>query len=130
MLRLGILLLLVYEACQGQVSISGTFKYPDSSNVTGKVVVSLTRSTVVDTCAGNQVVTFTPVTVQITNGTLGPLILPATACLCLKLSATKCIMPLPSYLVKVYGKLNALLYMSNWVVPNTGSADVTELDKK
>jgi hypothetical protein len=110
-------LLFIAICCYGQVTITGTFYNPDGSTVNGSVAVSLSKSTVTNTCASSQVLTFSPVRANIVNGVLGSMSLYATACL----------KPSQKYIVKVYGKNNTLLYQGYWTVPNTSSADVTEL---
>lgn len=64
-----------------QVSITGTFNNPDGTGVNGRLLVSLAKSTVTNSCQGNQVMTWTQNQVKITNGTLGSLSLWASTCL-------------------------------------------------
>lgn len=102
------------------VAITGTFHYPDATVVRGRVVISLTRSTVTNTCATPaQVLSFRTVTKQIVNGVMQAL----------SLYPTPCLKPQLPYTVKVYDAASQILYTGSWTVPKT-AADVTELGQK
>jgi len=65
-----------------QTTITGTFKNPDTTNLTGKVVLSLTKPTINNYCTTpTQVVAFATSTIKITSGTLGALSLIAGPCM-------------------------------------------------
>lgn len=119
---LGLLLglLFVVSTANAQVTITGSFKNPDGTAVSGRVLISLARPTVTVSCPTTQVVTLRQVTVRVTSGTLGSLSLyPSTAV---------CMSPTQNYVVYVYDSGNRLLYKSFWSVPNVGSIDVSLLD--
>jgi len=118
-IQLGILLLFCISAL-AQTSITGTFKYPDGTNVTGYVTIALIRSTVTNNChTPVQIVTVGQKKVSITNGTLGTL----------ALYATTCIAPAQSYKVVVYDNQRTVLYRTSWVVPDsTPPVNVTVLE--
>ena len=114
-------LLAVVRPAVAQVSISGAFRYPDTTGVTGTLKVSLTQSPVTLSCGSTpQVLTFKAIIVKITNGTLGPL----------SLYPTVCMSPEQKYVVEVKDSKNLLLYRGYWSVPNSGSANTANLDDK
>lgn len=116
---LGLLFMLCLPL-SAQVTITGTLHYSDGSLMSGKIVIALGRPSTVNTCATPPVVvSFSPITVLVTNGTLGSL----------KLIATPCIGSQP-YTARVYDNRNNFLYQASWTVPNVGTADITQLDSK
>ena len=114
-----LLFALLTSACFAQTSVSGSLKTPSGTPFSGKLVISLQQSSVVNTCSTPaQVLTFSPVTVQISNGTM-----PVTP-----LYATSCLEPQYLYLVRVFDKQNKQLYSAKWLVPNVSSVDLTVCD--
>ena len=127
--KLALLLLLATPISAQLVTVSGTFKNPDGTTLTGKAVVSLPRSTVTNTCTTpNQIVSFRQVTVAITNGVLGTLQLYPSSCLS---PAQPCTvnhqLTKGCYTVEIMNGLNQVMYRSSWVVPGS-SANVTAVD--
>jgi len=105
----------------GQVSVVGTFKYPDGMVFNGTVSISLTKTNVTNTCSTPvQVVTFKTITVKILNGVLQTL----------SLYPTPCLIPPNPYTVKVVDTNGKLQYNGKWTVPNSSPVDVTLLDPK
>ncbi len=104
------------------VSITGTFKNPDGTNVNGRVSVMLTQSTVTNTCGTvAQIITFRPVGATIVNGVLGSLTLYSSSCL----------NPKQLYSVTVSDSTGSILYRGQWTVPfNVASVDVSTLDAR
>lgn len=119
-LRLALLSFLIIPSYAQLTAISGSFKNPDTTAVNGKLVVFFSRSTMtlLPACGTQQIVAFKTITVRITNGTMGAL----------SLYAQSCISPNRPYTVRVYDSANNQLYTGQWVVPNTGTADVSALD--
>ena len=117
-----LLFLLVSAFAHAQTTITGTFKAPDGTPITGHVEVRLSRSVgVINTCTTPaRIVAFKTLIVKITGGTLGAL----------SLYPNVCLNPSSPYTVRVYDSSSTMLYQSKWLVPNTGSADVTQLDAK
>jgi ribosomal protein L37AE/L43A len=76
------LLLCLFLPLVGQpLPISGTVKYPDGTNVTGTYKIVLTRPSVRNACVTPaQVLTYSPVTVAVTNGALGTVSLFSSVC--------------------------------------------------
>jgi hypothetical protein len=109
-------------ALQAQLTVlNGTFKYPDATTLTGKVVITLARSTVTNTCITPvQVTSFRQVTVKITNGVLGTI----------SLYATPCLLPKQNYVAKVYDGSNRLLYSAFWNIPKVSPQNVIAVDIK
>ena len=83
------LLLLGGGLAEAQTTITGTFKNPDGSGVTGRALVSLQKSTVVNGCSARQVMTIQQISTKITNGTLGSLSLWPSTCLSVAPVSTK-----------------------------------------
>ena len=105
--------------CGQTGTINGSFKNPDGSAFSGKIVVSFTQSTARVTCGSAQLVPMTVVVSKITNGTMAQMTLYATSCLS----------PAIPYRVMVYDKYNQLVYRGLWTVP-TGSVNVSTLDSE
>jgi hypothetical protein len=102
-------------------SISGVFKNPDGTNVTGTATIQLPRANVTNSCVTPaQVIPFYRLVVKITNGTF-----PAT-----NLYQTGCLTPNNPYSVTIQNSLKQTLYKGNWTVPTASSADVSTLDSK
>lgn len=123
MLRAIVLLLLLCVPLQTQVFsrciITGLFRYPNGDFVTGKIAVSLARSTVTNTCVSpNQVLTIRQSYVPIVNGAMNSV----------SLNATPCLQPPQYYIVRVYDQQGIQLYKGQWNVPTTETADVSTLD--
>lgn len=115
----GLVVLGFSAAAHCQTAISGTFKYPDGTVLNGRVEISLKRNAVKNLCSSPvNVVSFQTVKVLVTAGTLGSL----------SLYATSCLTPQQPYTVKVFDSRNTMLYQASWTVPNTGSANVVQLD--
>lgn len=123
-MRLALLLLAVpLWAAGGLTTITGTMKWPDATPFTGRIQISLVRPTnaLKNTCATPvQVLNFKTVNVKVTNGTVTSF----------SLYATDCLNPRTLYLAKVFDSMMQLLYIAQWTVPNTGTADITKLDPR
>jgi len=80
---LGLTAMVAIVSCHAQlITITGTFKKPDSTALNGRLLVQLTRSTALNSCVSpKQVTSFQPITVKIVNGVLQSLQLYATSCL-------------------------------------------------
>lgn len=64
------------------ISVTGVMAYPDGTPFNGKVKIQYARPTATQACTGSaQIVPLSPVTVAVTNGTLGTLSLYQTPCL-------------------------------------------------
>jgi len=73
-------LLAASAAGQSRVSITGTFKNPDNTAVTGTLLVQPGRVSASNTCGGGSL-TLANAAIPITNGLLGPLSLYPSTCL-------------------------------------------------
>lgn len=99
-------------------AISGTFKTPDGTAITGYVLISIKKPAVANLCSGSIVnVSIKKTKVSITSGTLGAV----------SLYPTTCLTPAQPYTVEVYDSNKVLLYRGTWTVPNTGTANVINL---
>lgn len=111
--------LLLLGMCMGlhaqTVAVSGTVTNPDGSPFTGTFLISLTKSSVVNTCSTPPAVVPMPgVTVKVTGGTF-----PTT-----NLLATSCLSPRLPYYVQVKDSLNRPVYSDNWYIPQTTAGTV------
>jgi hypothetical protein len=97
-------------------SVSGTVANPDGSPFTGTFLISLTKSSVVDTCTTPpSIVPMPGVTVHVTGG-----VFPATVLL-----PTSCLQPRLPYYVQVTDSLHRPVYSDNWYIPQTTSGTVS-----
>lgn len=104
----------------GPSVVSGTFKYPDQSNVTGRVQLALAAAAPMNTCRSPVTpMAFAPRSVTITNGVLTPT----------TLYSNECLKPVAPYNVTVFNQTNTLLYTSKWMVPAPATSDVTQADQ-
>lgn len=112
---------LLYGTAPGTaVTLTGSFVQPNGTAFTGRLEISLTRSTVTDGCVTPAVQRIMrPITVAITNGTLGSVTLPPSGCLT----------PRQLYHIRVFDARNLQVYRADWNLPNSGAGtlDVTQI---
>lgn len=113
------LLILLTSACLAQTTVTGLLQTPSGTPFSGKILISLPIASVVNTCVTPvQVLTFRPVTIQVSGGTM-----PATS-----LYATPCLKPQYPYIVRFFNTQNTQLYSAKWRVPNVSLVDLTVCD--
>lgn len=115
--RIAVLLGIAYSA-YAQTAITGTFKAPNGTAVTGRVIIVLASGVRSNSCSTHPLVLpYRQVVVNITSGTLGAV----------SLFATSCLSPAKPYSVTVMDSTGKTLYRGTWTVPNQPTADVTVL---
>lgn len=80
-IALGLVMAWFCKDGKAQSTITGTFKQPNGTGITGHLTVALTKPTVTNSCSTTAVATIQQITVAITNGTLGSLSLYPNSCL-------------------------------------------------
>jgi hypothetical protein len=102
-------------ACAQYQAVSGTVLNPDGTPFTGSFLITLTKSSVVNTCTTPaSVVPMPGVTVKVTGGTF-----PST-----NLLPTSCLSPRLPYFVQVKDSLNRPVYSDNWYITQTPAGTV------
>jgi hypothetical protein len=98
-----------------RTTITGTFRYPDATPVSGRVTIQLLRNGSYTCVLPAQIIASFQVTVAITAGSLGTL----------SLYPNSCLTPVQNYIVTVYDQNGNQLYKGAWLVPQQTTADVT-----